>query len=116
MFKFLKASVIIFTQSILTLLDAEARGPLLQSDVIVAVSVALLEETGGAMLHGNEGSAQGGELRVGQVSGGVQNNEDRLVQQTRRCWKVANFCLISLTSLFFYESFPLRVTYPSPGC
>lgn len=110
MFKFLKASVIIFTQSILTLLDAKACSPLLQSDVIVAVSVTLLEETGGAMLHGNEGSAQGGELCVGQVSGGVQNNEDRLVQQARRCWEVANFCSISLTSLFFYESIPLVST------
>lgn len=56
-------------RSILTLLDAEACGPLLQGDVIVAVGVALLEEAGGAMLHGNERSAQGGELSVGQVSG-----------------------------------------------
>lgn len=46
----------------LTLLDAEAGGPLLQSDVVVAVGVALLKEASGAMLHGNEGSPQGGEL------------------------------------------------------
>lgn len=56
-------------RSILTLLDAEAGSPLLQGDVVVAVSVALLEEAGGAMLHGNEGGAQGGELGVGQVAG-----------------------------------------------
>lgn len=55
--------------SILTLLDAEAGGPLLQGDVVVAVGVALLEEAGGAMLHGNEGGTQGGELGVGQVAG-----------------------------------------------
>lgn len=52
-----------------TLLDAEAGGPLLQGDVVVAVSVALLEEAGGAMLHGNEGSAQGRELGVGEETG-----------------------------------------------
>lgn len=55
--------------SILTILDAEAGGPLLQGDVVVAVGVTLLEEAGGAMLHGNEGGAQGGELGVGQVAG-----------------------------------------------
>lgn len=58
--------------STLTLFDAEAGGPLLQGDVLVLVSVALLKETGGAMLHGNEGGAQRGELRVGQVSGDPQ--------------------------------------------
>lgn len=62
-------------RSILTLLEAEACGPLLQGDVIVAVCVALLEEAGGAMLHGNERSAQGGDLGVGQVSGGTQTRE-----------------------------------------
>lgn len=56
---------------ILTLLDAEAGGPLLQGDVFVVVRVALLEEAGGAVLHGNEGGTQGGELCVGQVSGGA---------------------------------------------
>lgn len=61
------------TQSILTILEAEACGPLLQGDVFVAVGVALLEEAGGAMLHGNERSTQGGELCVGQVSGGTQH-------------------------------------------
>lgn len=61
--KFKKRSI----SSVLTLLDAEAGGPLLQADVLVVVGVALLEEAGGAMLHGNEGGAQGGELRVGQV-------------------------------------------------
>lgn len=57
-------------QLILTLLDAEACGPLLQGDVFVAVGVTLLEEAGGAVLHGDERSAQGGELCVGQVSAG----------------------------------------------
>lgn len=50
------------TCSTLTLLDAEAGGPLLQGDVIVAVGVALLKEAGGAVLHGNERSPQGGDL------------------------------------------------------
>lgn len=59
-------------RSILTLLDAKACGPLIQSDVVVVVGVALLEEVGSAMLHGNERSAQGGELCVSQVSGGMQ--------------------------------------------
>lgn len=53
----------------LTLLDAEAGGPLLQGDVVVAVGVALIEEAGGAMLHGNEGGAQGRELGVGEETG-----------------------------------------------
>ena len=57
----------IWSRWILTLLDAEAGGPLLQGDVFVVVGVALLEEASGAMLHGNERSAQGGELCVGQV-------------------------------------------------
>lgn len=64
--------VFLHLRSILTLLDAKACGPLFQSDVVVAVGVALLKEAGGAMLHGNQRSAQGGELCVGQVSGGVQ--------------------------------------------
>lgn len=58
-----------WTRWILTLLEAEAGGPLLQGDVVVAVGVALLEEASGAVLHGNEGGAQGGELCVGQVAG-----------------------------------------------
>lgn len=55
----------------LTQLEAEAGGPLLQGDVFVAVGVALLEEAGGAVLHGDEGGSQWGQLRVGQVSGGA---------------------------------------------
>lgn len=51
---------------LLTLLDTEAVGPLLQGDVLVIVSVALLEETSGAVLHGDERGAQGGQLCVGQ--------------------------------------------------
>lgn len=57
---------------LLTLLESEAGGPLLQGDVLVVVRVALLEEAGGAVLHGNERGTQGGELRVGQVSVQVQ--------------------------------------------
>lgn len=64
------ARPVISSWSILTLLDAEAGGPLLQSDVVVAVGVALLEEASGAVLHGNERSTQGGQLGVGQVSVG----------------------------------------------
>lgn len=64
--------------SILTLLDAEAGGPLLQGDVVVAVGVALLKEAGGAMLHGNEGGTQGGELGVGQVAGRDATTKRRL--------------------------------------
>ena len=51
----------------LTLFETKALGPLLQSDVFVAVSIAMLEEAGGAVLHGNQRSTKGGELRVGQV-------------------------------------------------
>lgn len=56
--------------STLTLLDAEAGGPLLQSDVVVAVGITLLKEASGAVFHWNERSTQGGELGVGQVSVG----------------------------------------------
>lgn len=65
-----------------TLLDAKAGGPLLQGDVVVAVSVALLEEAGGAMLHGNEGSTQGRELGVGEETGQGwdETSASRLVQ------------------------------------
>lgn len=66
--------------SILTLLEAEACSPLLQGDVIVAVSIALLEEAGGAMLHGNEGSTQGGELSVCQVA--VDMRDEVLTENT----------------------------------
>lgn len=53
--------------SVLTLLNAEAAGPLLQGDVLVVVQVASLEEAGGAVLHGDEGGTEGGQLGVGQV-------------------------------------------------
>lgn len=53
----------------LTLLDAEACSPLLQGNVVVAVSVALIKEAGGAMLHGDEGSTQGRELSVREEAG-----------------------------------------------
>lgn len=59
--------------STLTLFDAEAGGPLLQGDVFIIVGVAGLEEAGGAMLHGDEGGTQGGELGVGQVPGDAEN-------------------------------------------
>lgn len=51
----------------LTLLDAEAAGPLIQSDVLVVVQVTGLEKAGGAVLHGDEGCTQWGQLSVGQV-------------------------------------------------
>lgn len=53
--------------AVLTLLNAEAAGPLLQGDVLVVVQVASLEEAGGAVLHGDEGSTERGQLGVGQV-------------------------------------------------
>lgn len=62
-------------QSLLTLLDAEASGPFLQGDVFVVVSVALVEEASGAVLHGNKGSTQGSKLCVGQVAGETQTKE-----------------------------------------
>lgn len=61
--------VVLLWRLTLTLLDAEAGSPLLQGDVVVAVGVALIEEAGGAMLHGNEGGAQGRELGVGEETG-----------------------------------------------
>lgn len=51
----------------LTLLDAEAAGPLIQSDVLVVVKVTGLEKASGAVFHGDEGGTQGGQLGVGQV-------------------------------------------------
>lgn len=54
--------------TILTLFDAEAGGPFLQSDVIVAVGVTLVEEACGAVLHGDQRGAQWGQLCVGQIS------------------------------------------------
>ena len=53
--------------SVLTLLNAEAAGPLLQGDVLVIVQVASLEEAGGAVLHGDEGGTERGQLGVGEV-------------------------------------------------
>lgn len=50
----------------LTLFNAKAAGPLLQSNVIVLVSITHLEEGGGAVLHGNERGTQRGQLSVGQ--------------------------------------------------
>lgn len=54
----------------LTLLDAEAAGPLIQGDVLVMVQVTGLKEAGGAVLHGDEGRTQWGQLGVGQVPAG----------------------------------------------
>lgn len=50
----------------LTIFDAEAAGPLLQSDVVVLVSIACLEEAGGAVLHGDKRGTQRGQFSVGQ--------------------------------------------------
>lgn len=74
--------VVLLWRLTLTLLDAEAGGPLLQGDVVVAVGVALIEEAGGAMLHGNEGGAQGRELGVGEETGRGwdETSAGRLVQ------------------------------------
>lgn len=49
------------------LLDAEAAGPLIQGDILVIVQVTGLEKAGGAVLHGDERSAQWGQLSVGEV-------------------------------------------------
>lgn len=74
--------VVLLWRLTLTLLDAEAGSPLLQGDVVVAVGVALIEEAGGAMLHGNEGGAQGRELGVGEETGHGwdETSAGRLVQ------------------------------------
>lgn len=56
----------------LTLFDSKAVGPLLESDVLVLVSIALLEEAGGAVLHWDERSAQRGQLGVRQESDMIQ--------------------------------------------
>ena len=52
----------------LTALDAKAGRPLLEGDLLVLVSVTLLEEAGGAVLHGHQGDPEQGQLRVGQHS------------------------------------------------
>lgn len=66
---------------VLTLLDAKAAGPLLQGDVLVVVQVAGLEEASGAVLHGDQGGTQRGQLRVGQVPARVTTPS-----QQGRCW------------------------------
>lgn len=48
----------------LTLFNSKAVGPLLKSDVFVLVSVALLKEAGGAVLHWDERSTQRGQFSV----------------------------------------------------
>lgn len=78
----------------LTLLDAKAGGPLLQGDVVIAVGIALLEEAGGAMLHGNEGGAQGRELGVGEETGRGWN-------ETNAAWLVQLWVSQPATSLSF---------------
>ena len=70
----------------LTLLDAEAAGPLIQGDVLVIVQVAGLKKAGGAVLHGDEGCTQWGQLRVGQVPvgrrrGGPEVSESPMLQE-----------------------------------
>lgn len=65
----------------LTLLDAKAAGPLLQGDVLVIVQVTGLEEASGAVLHGDQGSTQRGQLRVGQVPA-----KGITLSQEGRCW------------------------------
>lgn len=67
--------------SALTLLDAEAAGPLLQGDVLVVVQVAGLEEASGAVLHGDQGGTERGQLGVGQVPAEVTTRS-----QEGRCW------------------------------
>lgn len=47
-------------------LDAEAVSPLPEGHLLVLVGVTLLEEVGGAVLHGNQGDSEWGQLRVGQ--------------------------------------------------
>lgn len=59
----------------LTLLVAEAAGPLIQGDILVIVQVTGLEKAGGAVLHGDEGSAQWGQLGVGEVPAGKKAGE-----------------------------------------
>lgn len=50
----------------LTVLDAETGSPLFERHLFVFVGVALLEEAGGAVLHGHQRDAQRGQLGVGQ--------------------------------------------------
>ena len=58
----------------LTLLDAKALGPLPEGDLLVLVSVTLLEEARGAVLHGYQGDPERGQLRVGQEPGGGEGS------------------------------------------
>lgn len=50
------------------LLDAEALGPFIECDVLVIIEVALCEEAGSAVFHGDEWSAERGQFSVGQIS------------------------------------------------
>lgn len=60
---------------VLTLLNAEAAGPLLQGDVLVVVQVTSVEEAGGAVLHGDEWGTEWGQLGVGQVPAKVTHGQ-----------------------------------------
>lgn len=60
---------------VLTLLNAEAAGPLLQGDVLVVVQVTSIEEAGGAVLHGDEWGTERGQLGVGQVPAKVTHGQ-----------------------------------------
>lgn len=54
-----------------TVLDSKALSPFIQCNVFVVVKVTLFKETGGAVLHGDEGGTERRQLSVGEVSVGI---------------------------------------------
>lgn len=50
----------------LTFFNSKAVAPFLQGDVLILVGVTLLKEARYAVLHGHQGSPQGGKFGMGQ--------------------------------------------------
>lgn len=71
----------------LTVLDAETGSPLFEGHLFVFVCVALLEETGGAVLHGHQRDTKRGQLRVGQEPAGQTDFDYRSLLLFSAVWQ-----------------------------
>lgn len=64
----------------LTLFDSKAVGPFLESDVLVIVSITLIKEAGGAVLHRDKRGTQRGQFGVGQEPSRAHENTDLVIK------------------------------------
>lgn len=69
----------------LTLFDSKAVGPFLKSDVLVLVSITMLKEAGGAVLHRDERGTQRGQFSVGQEPDRAHENANNKVVFVKNC-------------------------------